>query len=230
MKLNKPRFIYPPRPNGAVPFAEIQHYGELGFVGQFKFNDSRTAISYLPDGSYELWNRNKTKSPFTPSEELNEQILELRSVLELAPDKWSYLDCGLLHKKHKAIKNSLVVWDILVQNDEYLTETVYESRFSKLKEHAKDPYIYDGLVLGHKLTEDILIPRELDPSEWEEAWNELNRVNKTIGFVDETSPIGPLIEGFVLKLPSGKLEYASKEENNVSWSIRCRIRTGRHRF
>lgn len=230
MLISKPRFIYPPRPNSVVTLDELPHYGSLGFVGQFKFNDSRTTISYLPDGTYELWNRDGSRPQFYPTAELDAEIKQVRSILGLKEDSWSYLDAGLLHKKHRAIKNTLVIWDILVRDNDYLTGTTYISRFNSIIDKAVEPYAYNDFLLGYRLTDNILVPKNFKHDEWGQCWQDVTEINKSVGFTDENSPVGPLLEGLVLKDPHGTLSFASREANNTDWSVRCRVKTGRHQI
>jgi hypothetical protein len=84
------------------------------------------------------------------------------------------------------------------------------------------------LPFGTRLSENIFVPRLIKPSEWEEAWAFLTRINQP--FVEADPPVGPLLEGLVFKDPEGILEMGWQEKNNDSWLSRSRVATGRHAF
>ncbi len=235
MLASKPRYIYPPRSDSCVPFTESSHYADLKMIAQLKYNDTRNLVSY-GSGTHILWSRHKSPhKAFTPSDSLNSEIASLRSILGFSDDRWSYIDGGILDKKHHFIKQTMIVWDILVMNDEYLVDTTYESRYNMLASKCSEPYIVNvnGLTMdiGLKLTENIIVPRIINSDAWESTWNAINELNAKLGFIPgEKSTCGPLIEGFMFKDMKAKLEYSSKQVNNSSWNVRCRIETGRHAF
>jgi len=221
------QYIYPPRASEAIPIKDaISLYSQFGWKAQLKYNDSRCQIKILPNGSIELWNRHAEKfRSYKVSSELQKQLQKLKSKL---PEGLSILDGGLLDQKHKAIKNTIAIWDILVLSGEHLVGTTYKHRYDIVHDLCSEKdYTYGEICFGKRITDDIFVPENLDCSDWEDMWKDLNKLNEP--FVN-TGEAGPLIEGLVFKDLSGKLEFGFKEKNNSSWMTRSRVRTGRHAF
>lgn len=235
--ISKPRYIYPPRPAPAIPRDQTAGLPKFGYQAQFKYNDTRNVIMFMPDGTIELWNRhNEHHKQYNMPAFLKTELETLRDALGIAKDKFSVIDGGLLHNKHKAIKDTLVVWDILVLNNEYLVGTKYIERYQKILDAAKSlnhgDYKLLDLKIGIAATDHIFVPELLPSSEWDNMWKTVHTINSHFGFKEGVKGTGdPFIEGCIYKRPNGILERDfGKPENNTSWSIRCRVHTGRHRF
>lgn len=227
--ITTPRYIYPPRPSASIPLDEAKKMGDMGFTFQFKFSDTRNLIYYNPDGTIELWNRHGEKQKqFVPQEELLSQLKEIKKYLNIQDGKLTVIDGGILHNKNKFIKNTLVVWDILVHNNEYLTGTTYGDRYSILLNATSKPHCFGEIKVGMKLSEDIFVASTFAVCDLDAKWGDLMDINKDYGWVSGSGD--PLIEGVVLKRADGVLRLALKEDNNSDWSIRCRIPTKRNKF
>jgi hypothetical protein len=227
------RYIYPPRPlHDAVPRNSINMYQKMDWWAQIKYNDKRTVIS-LFDGMFEMSNRHRDKhKTYNVPGFLHDEILEAAQILGLESDHWHYLDGGLLHGKHKIMRDTIVIWDILVRNDEWLVGSTYKDRYKSLISGLDNtPFIVDvngqACDFGVKITDHIFIPK---------IWRDYDAIWK---FVDETNEAAcwkendggePLLEGVMLKAPNGKLKISTKENNNTDWSVRSRVKTGRHLF
>lgn len=233
--------IYPPRPSAIVPRAETNIYADRGWCGQLKYNDSRMLLkllygSYRPDGSsddpvIELWNRHGEKLRYHLPDFLRDEILGIISKLEMnTVDTWHLFDGGLLHFKHSAIKDSIVLWDVLVRDDEYLIGTTYRQRYDLLAQAAVGDWCFtDPKGEEHKFgltfckeNGHIFIPECFQPGKWDEVWELVERVNQDYP--------QPLLEGLVMKNPVGELELGFPQQNNSSWMSRSRVLTGRHRY
>jgi len=249
---NPDRYIWPPRPDAAIPREETSFLKNTTWIAQLKYNDSRCLIKYLPDGSIELWNRHgeQFRSYHAP-EWLLDQLHGVKVDLGLHANKYHLLDGGLLDAKHRAIKDTIVIWDALVLNDEYLTGTTYAQRYNELFEQlfrAKDhdgthsraaeeqglpkPWFYSHesyerpYMFGYTLHKNIFFPANYASPHWPGLWDDIHAVNKP--FLDQE--IGPLLEGLVFKNLTGKLKTAFREKNNNHWIMRSRVTTGRHAF
>lgn len=232
----EPTFIYPPRPaKDPISRAQWAYPRKYGMVAQYKLGDSRNELSYLPDGSYEMFTRHGTphKAYKVPAF-LDAEIRAARKLLGLSANQWSYLDGGVLHSKHPTIDNTIVIWDILVRDDEYLLGTTYEERHQWLYETAgrlkKGVFAMNGLELGTMVSDHVFVLKNLG-QDWDKIWDDITKVNLQNGFDESKARPGcePSIEGLVFKLPSGKLERAFVEENNNGWCLRTRVKTRRHR-
>lgn len=259
MQVKPDQYIFPPRANQCIPRNETQFLADYNYLAQLKYNDSRCIIKYCEDGQVELWNRHAEKfRSYTPTEELNQELQELRQILGLRKDSVSMLDGGLLDQKHQAIKNTIVIWDILVRNGEQLLGTKYKDRYDSLYQHAtKEPWYYKGPIIpgskdprpqpnlgegvhhhepinfGKTYTPSIFIPDNWEPKDWDKAWELVHKANApfTLGKPNSKDyEIKPVLEGLVYKDPNGILEMGYREKNNESWMVRSRVTTGRHQF
>ncbi len=228
--LTKERFIYPPRPSSSIPLDEAKALHSMGFNFQLKFADTRNLIYFNRDGSITLWNRHgKVQKQFKLNDELTTQLEQVRQLLGVKPGQLTVIDGGIIHNKTKFIKNTLVMWDILVLNDIYLVGTTYDERYQKLLDITNYDYNIFGFKVGSGVTENIFIPTTFDiNAELDNQWSNLMQINDKFGWKNGIGD--PAIEGVVLKRPDGVLSYSFKEENNTDWSIRCRIPTKRNHF
>jgi len=242
---NEAHYIYPPRPSSVVPRESTHIFASLGYQSQFKFNDTRILIKYTrgwrknPATGIELWNRHAEKlRSYTVPDTITEQLTHIGEKLALNPDDWTLLDGGLLDTKHRAIKDTLVIWDLLVLNNQHLLQTTYQERYNHLHNHLStpttwnythptNPHNHPPIPFGTTITPNIFIPHNHPPETWDHLWEQVDTANKpyTIG-----QDISPVLEGLVLKNGSGKLTSGFRENNNSSWMVRSRVRTGRHRF
>lgn len=231
MHLASSRYIYPPRPmKEAVPFDSVDMYKRSGWIAQTKFNDLRTVFS-IENSQAKIFNRHHgPHKTYTLSDALRAEIVEAAEKFGLDLDKWNYLDGGLLHGKHKIMKDTLVIWDILVRDNDWLLNTTYKERYDSLVV-TSDPFIVDvngtKFDFGIKVTENIFVPHLWDS--YQEAWDFVKIVNEAAGWVEGEGG-ECLLEGIVVKDPNGRLKPAVRENNNADWQSRCRIRTGRHLF
>lgn len=236
MQVQESHYLWPPRPTTAIPFKDAQIlYADLGWIGQLKYNDTRCLIKYCSDGTIELWNRHAEQMrSYIPPDWLKEELQQTKEILNLG-EGYHLLDGGLLDQKHSAIKDTIVVWDILVQDSQYLLDTTYQHRYGIITNYCdtnkswnseSHAWFYKNDPIGEKLTDHILIPRILEPKDWQKAWEMLTRINQP--FLDTGN--GPLLEGIVFKDLEGLLEMGWQEKNNSGWLARSRVTTGRHQF
>lgn len=103
-------FMYPPRPEKAIPPELIAYYQSEGFIAQVKKNGTCTVIAVAPDHSLNIWTRHGERhkawkpDPESPS---------LRAFKKL-PKRWFVFVGELLHSKGVGIKDTLYLFDILV--------------------------------------------------------------------------------------------------------------------
>lgn len=232
LKVETDQYIFPPRPQTAMPFKDVVFFTEIGWGWQYKVNDSRCLIKYLPDGSVELWNRHaeRFRSYHCP-DWLQAQLLTVRDHLGLSSSELHILDGGLLDQKHAAIKDTIVIWDILVRDGMHLLGEKYLPRYETIAT-GTIPYQYSHPTYEAPIRFGMSYPESPNVFhlEWNpdgdphKCWDQVHVINAPF---DENSP---LIEGMVFKDPDGRLEMGMKEKNNESWLCRTRVKTGRHPF
>jgi|CXWL01.1.fsa_nt_gi hypothetical protein len=235
VKASHTSYIFPPRPTDAIPREDTDTWGKLGWYAQYKYNDARTLIKYLPNGTIELWGRHGEKfRNYKAPDFIITELTDLRNRLGLDAHEYHLLDGGLLDFKHEAIRDTIAIWDILVQNGEHQLGTEYDTRYKTLYEGVQNtPWFYipphgkhEPIQLGSKFTEHLFIPDNWQHRDWPTLWTNVDKINAPYLAVGK----GPVIEGMVIKDPHGLLERGWKEKNNGDWMTRSRVTTGRHKF
>lgn len=229
MKVSPTQYIFPPRAENSIPRDQASIYHDQGWTTQIKYNDTRTLIKIQPD-KIELWNRHGERHrSYTTPEHITQQIRQLAETLQLDKNEWHLIDGGLLDQKHRAIKDTLVIWDILVYNSQHQINTTYRTRYNQLhsKVNPNNPWhhthkSHQPIDIGIKITDNILLARQYNPEEYQTVWETVETAN---GPYDS-----PVLEGVVFKNPNGKLELGYKPKNNTTWQAKSRVTTGRHRF
>lgn len=240
MLVKHDQYIFPPRAQDAIPRADTEIFGDLGWIAQLKYNDSHLIVKYCADDSIELWNRHAERfRTYYPPSELMAELYLIGERLGVQTGTVTMIDGGLLDQKHQAIKDTIVLWDILVYNDQHLLGTTLDARYTQLSAAATtEPWVYGHPAhapqeFGLMFTKNIFIPRNWEPCMWDHAWDIVNTVNApwTTGTPKSKNyEIKPVLEGLVFKDPLGTLEMGFKERNNDTWLCRSRVQTGRHRF
>jgi hypothetical protein len=241
-------YIFPPRAQDAIPLSEAAIFANLGWIAQFKYNDSRCLIKYQPGQTPELWNRHAEQfRTYQAPDRLTQQLEEVHTRLGLSKTAWSLIDGGLFNDKHAAIKNTIVIWDILVMDGIHLLGSTYLDRYNFLKGNLDTgaSWMFGQYDFGIKISDDILMPRNYgggtttndgNPpgNTWKILWDEvITRVNEpyTTGKPgDWNYDCKPVLEGLVFKNGEGKLTRGMKEKNNSEWMVKSRVQTGRHLF
>lgn len=228
LKVKPDQYIFPPRSKNAVPREQSSIFGALGWKAQLKYNDTRTIIKYCHDDKIELWTRHAEKfRSYNPPAWLVEELAQIGSMLNRTPGTVMMLDGGLLDQKHRLIKDTIVIWDMLVFDDEHLLGTTYASRYGRIAGLTSGPWCYNvpkvgNVEFGLRLTDHVLVPECHSSESWTTLWTKVDQVNKPFD--------SPVLEGLCFKDMNGKLELGHREINNSSWFMRSRVKTGRHNF
>ena len=124
---------------------------DMNWIGQLKYNGTRILVKYLPsltgrseDVPVELWNRhgNRLWNYMVP-EDLLGQLRDLHSYLPISSLETSILDGELIDMKHKALKDTIAIWDILVKDSEHLVGSTYQERYDLIAPTAQD-YVFSA--------------------------------------------------------------------------------------
>lgn len=237
---NADQYIYPPRSQDAIPRDQTDVFKTLNWVAQYKYNDSHCLVKYCPNGDIQLWNRHAERfRTYTLPDHIRDQLASIGILLGHRPDHLTILDGGLLDQKHRAIKDTIVIWDMLVINNEHLIGTTYQNRHDRLRSISSletwnyHNQMHEPVPFGHKLSDDVFMPWNIPAEQWDHAWGTIELVNSpfTTGVPEHPEySCKPVLEGLVFKDPTGVLEMGFKEKNNDHWMIRSRVKTGRHNF
>lgn len=198
------RFIFPPRPRkGWLHPTQIRRFP--GYVAQPKYHGWRVLVYFFPDGSIRFFNRRggPTRYRIPPS--------MMRGLKSLSPDPRSFqvLDGELLHfMAAQRVRDTLVLFDLLVHKGSYLLGTAMMDRYELLaslcgkpKELEKDT----GLEVGLRIRPHL--------------WLAPNFTGN-LGAAYKRHVRPPLIEGLILKNPKGRLQPGLSADNNGLWQLR----------
>lgn len=223
------RYFYPPRATNAVPPGDDEFLARDNWIAQFKFNDSHALIQYESADKYVIWDRHKKVLSFQPSEQLDQELKQLYTTLDLTGECW--LDGGVLDSRHPSVKDVVVIWDILAKDGNNLLNTKYLDRHERLfgKVRESEPFLMFGETVGWTFSPKVLIPESFPSSVWPTMWEIVERVNKCCP-LNAMGKKSPLLEGLMFKNPDGLLKAGFTEKNNSEWMCRSRVATGRHAF
>jgi hypothetical protein len=200
MRYDSYRFIFPPRPDTAVPLSELcmydtDEYWKGQFMAEPKFNGDNgevyfTKIEFIPMNRY--------------GERLTKYNLKPNELRNLFPnDNWNCINGEYMGKSQKdesgdVFNHKFVIFDILILDGEYLLGTTFEERWLMLYNRFKDKFIGEN-EYSYQITKNVWLVK---------VWYE--------GFENIWNCITPIdmIEGLVIKKRKAKLLPGTVEKNN----------------
>ncbi len=210
MKYNN-KYIYPPRPKNNISPSELDSYEDQNMIGQVKTNGSNCVIStngvdfiVMNRHGQRLSNFNLTQS-------------EIRDIYR-GDGGWMVINGEYLNKNKndetdQSFNHKLVIFDILVINDDYLVGKTFEERVHILdKIYGKNPSDKEYVF---RVSENVYRVKS-----YESGFKEI---------FDKYTPID-LVEGLVLKRKNAKLEMSLGPENNWRSQIKCRKKTKNYKY
>lgn len=211
MKYNSYRYLYPPRPQNAVPSTDLGYYDDGTFLGQPKLNGSNCVI--FTDG-VKVFKMNRHNDRLTRFEIKDEEILALYQ----GTGGWTVLNGEYLNKNksdetRKSFNHKFVIFDILVNDGDYLIGKTFEQRIKLL----------DEMFGQNECEKDYLF------SISDNVYRVKSYENNFNGLFDKLTPID-LIEGLVLKRKNARLEMGNTELNNTKSQIKARKPTLNYKF
>jgi len=210
MKYNSYRYIYPTRPQNAIPSTDLNYYDDGSFIGQPKLNGSNATI-YTDGVKVIIMNRHNDR--LTRFEINDEEILALYK----GTGGWMVLNGEYMNKskrdENSVFNHKFVIFDILVNDGDYLIGKTFKQRVELLDEMF-------GKVECEK---DYL-------------WGISNNVYRVKSYAnnfsmlfDTLTPID-MIEGLVLKRKNARLEMGNTELNNTKSQVKARKKCNSYKF
>ena len=204
MKYDSYRYLWPPRPDQKVAPTDLHHLQQMRWWGQAKMNGTLCTI-YVPADASEppvamgrhgpdnrlVWQPGSAWGAFSDT---------------LAPG-WHVFVGELLHSKGVGVRDTIVLFDLLVEDGEYLVGMSYRDRHHRLAAllnfYNSDPCI------------------ELTHREYNEGvWLIENRARMFKEWFDAPAPA--MVEGLVFKNPDAPLKLCSRAASNSAWQYKCR--------
>lgn len=210
MRFEDWQYLWPPRPDNAIPKSLLSFYGKKNWVAQVKLNGTCNVISVSPKGEIIAKSRHKdiedgNHRMWTPSANTRAAFKNLPR-----PNKgWYVFVAELMHSKVTGgAKDTNYIHDILVADGEYLVGKTFEERQAILR----------SLFPNIDESKSTVAYHVIDGNTW------LARNHVGVDFADlYTSVIpDPSYEGLVIKNPAAKLAICSRQKSNNSWQVKCR--------
>lgn len=212
MNYNSYKYIFPPRPKNAIPNDELDFWDNGSLIAQPKLNGSNTTI-FTNGEIFRMMNRHDQ-----PLQSFSITTQEILNIYKCKKGEWlvingEYMNKSKMDENNKVFNHKFVIFDILVQDSNYLVGRTFEDRIMLLDElygtsDSDKEYLYG-------ISENIYRVKSYD------------RNFKSI--YDKLTPID-MIEGLVMKRKTAKLELGVTENNNVKSQLKCRKPTKNYKY
>ena len=211
MKYNSFRYLYPPRPKNPIPNTELTFWDNGSLIAQAKLNGSNSSI-YTNGEKVIVMNRHGAR--LSRVEVDDSEILSLYK----GSGGWTVLNCEYLNKNkqdenRKAFNHKFVIFDILVNDGDYLVGKTFEERIKLLdtmfgQNECDKSYLYG-------ISENVYRVKTYE--------NQFNMLYDTLTPID-------LIEGLVLKRKTARLEMGTSELNNTKSQVKVRKKCNSYKY
>jgi len=206
---NPTKYIYPPRPEKRFPRNGMKTFDNGVFIAQPKFNGSCSEIYIGGDKQdnfhWKVMNRHKqiltncnlSKDEFKP-------IVDNNGINLFVGE---YMNKSKKDENGKVFNHKLIIFDIIVYNNEHLIGKTFKKRLDILYNMFKP---IDENFYSYQLTDNIYMTKSFT-EDFSDLWDKLVIID--------------MIEGLVLKRIDAGLELGLKESNNTSGQLKCRKAT-----
>ncbi len=211
MKYTSFRYIYPPRPKNPIPSTELSFWDNGSLIAQPKLNGSNCLI--FTNGEKHIA-MNRHNGRLTNFQLKDEEI----AALYKGTGGWTvlngeYMNKSKMDESRAAFNHKFVIFDILVDDGDYLVGKTFEERIALLdsmfgQEGSDKEYLYG-------ISENIYRVKS-----YSSGFSML---------YDRLTPID-MIEGLVMKRKNARLEIGNTEMNNVKSQIKCRKETKNYKY
>jgi len=202
-------YIFPPRPEYKIKSESLGKYDDGSFYAQPKMNGSNCTI-YLDGKTFEQRNRHEGI--------ISNFKLKDSDILPLHKGEGDFVIVGeYMNKSQKDINgkvfnNKFVIFDILVFNGMQLVGTTYKERYKMMIElfgiKSYDDYLY-------QISDTVFMVKSFE-KDFKTLYEKIIKID--------------MLEGWVLKKKTGKLERGSRLKNNLGWQLKCRRSSANYQF
>lgn len=209
MRFDDWQYLWPPRPDKAIPRSLLSYYGKRNWIAQVKLNGTCNVVAISPTGKITAKSRHKDIANgdhrmWAPSAKTEATFKNLPR-----PNKgWYVFVAELMHSKVEGLRDTNYIHDILVADGEYLVGKTFEERQAILRDLFPDIDESKSTVAYHII----------DGNTW------LARNHVGVDFSELYTSVIPDIryEGLVMKNPAAKLAICSRQKSNTDWQVKCR--------
>lgn len=210
MKFTEWNYMFPPRPDSAIPPSMLGYYEKREWLAQYKKNGTCTIIGISPEKEFIAMNRH---ADFHKTWQLTDHIKEELARL-FKEKKWFVLCAEIMHLKGPAIKDTIYIHDMLVWKSEFLFDSTFLERAQMLDER---------LITNVESQSHYVCDSE------GKIWF-AKRFDKDFKGVFSSIKNTKIDEGLVLKDPEGKLRFCDSPDANSYWQVKCRHKSKGYAF
>jgi hypothetical protein len=206
------QFLYPPRAEHKLQPISIERFDDGKYVGQPKLNGSCTSVTISADKYVAKERHNKF---FAIPPKFDFQALHRGEGFMCLVGE--YMNKSKKDETKQPFRG-FCIWDIVAYNNKILIGSTIEERIDLInKLYPSKGAISTGGI-------DYLYKTEV-PFIYKVAnfYSNFAEIYETISKVD-------MVEGFILKRKSGKLEMMTREQNNTGWQVKVRKPTANYQF
>lgn len=210
MRFEDWQYLWPPRPEKAIPKSLLSFYGKQKWVAQVKLNGTCNVLSVSPKNEIVAKSRHKDIESgnhrlWSPGPETKTAFVNLPR-----PNKgWYVFVAELMHSKVSGgPRNTNYIHDILVADGEYLVGKTFEERQAILRSLFPDIDETKSTVAYHVIDKN--------------TWLARNHVDVNLADLYTSVITEDAYEGIVVKNPKAKLSLCSRQKSNSDWQIKCR--------
>lgn len=209
MAFDEYRFLYPPRPDQAIPPTLIGMYDGMGWWPQVKKNGTCCVIGARGDEViFQGRHDGNDLAAWSPLPE--------HKAFFAGSEKWEVYVAELLHSKVPGIRNELYIFDLIVSGGEHLTGTTLSQRALMLRERFGADGKESAGLGALRIAPFIQLADALPRGEAAKLWR--------------GDCLQPEDEGFVFKNPRAPLVACLTATANSSWQVKCRRPTKNYSY
>lgn len=218
MAFNKYTYLWPPRPSEAISTTMLNFYEKRNWIGQYKKNGTCTVLYVTPEKEIIAKTRHNDDHKLWKPTDQSTGIFK-----SLPGDGWYVFVVEVLHSKVRNIKDTVYIFDILVNNGVDLVGTTFAERqdmLTKMFNVQEEADTDDNIVqLFAPQSHYVLTPNTWLAKSFKSDFKKMMRIISN----DAPEEGAPENEGIVLKNPTAQLEPESRATSNSGWQVKCRI-------
>jgi len=207
------QFLYPPRVESKLQPISLDKFDNGNYVGQPKLNGSNTSVTISESVAIPK-ERHNTFFSIPPKFDFK-SLHRGNGFMCLTGE---FMNKSKKDNTEKPFRG-FCIWDIVAYNNKILVGSTIEERISLLDKLYPSK---DAIKTKKGIT-------YLFKTNVENIYKVNNFYGKFTEIYDDISKVD-MVEGFVLKRKSGKLEMMTREQNNVGWSVKVRKPTSNYKF
>lgn len=207
-------YLWPPRPEKAIPDNMLHFYEKRNWVAQMKKNGTCTVLFVSPEKEIMCKTRHNADHKMWKPEDSK----AISFFKNLPGEGWYVFVVEVLHNKTALVKDTIYIFDIMVDDGELLVGQTFTERQDALKTMFN--IIDDDNVVSlsdnshYVLTSNVWLAKTITTG-FAQVMRIANQQKPETG--------APVDEGMVLKNPNAKLEMPGRQKSNSKWQVKCRI-------